>query len=80
MPKPQGTLTALIHFRRLEEVGGGGAGICWASPSALEVMDANTLNLIGRVAHGIPADAAATLLAELDSSDGEADLRERPTA
>ena len=39
-------------------------------------MDANTLNLIGR-AHGIPADAAATLLAELDSSDGEADLRER---
>ena len=41
-------------------------------------MDANTLNLIGRAAHGIPADAAATLLAELDSNEGEGiDLREQ---
>ena len=30
-------------------------------------MDANTLNLIGRAKHGIPVDAAATLLVELDS-------------
>ncbi|HMZ56598.1 MAG TPA: FAD-binding oxidoreductase, partial [Nitrospira sp.] len=77
VPKPQGTLTALIHFRRLEEVGEAVPHLLGLRPSALEVMDANTLNLIGRVAHGIPADAAATLLAELDSSDGEADLRER---
>ncbi|MBX3342127.1 MAG: FAD-binding oxidoreductase, partial [Nitrospira sp.] len=77
VPKPQGTLTALIHFRRLEEVGEAVPHLLSLRPSALEVMDANTLNLIGRAAHGIPAEAAATLLAELDSSDGEAGLRDR---
>ncbi len=77
VPKPQGTLTALIHFRRLEEVGEAVPHLLSLRPSALEVMDANTLNLIGRSAHGIPADAAATLLAELDSTEGEADLRDR---
>ncbi len=77
VPKPQGTLTALIHFCRLEEVGEAVPHLLSLLPSALEVMDANTLNLIGRAAHGIPADAAATLLAELDSGDGESDLRER---
>ncbi|WHZ21397.1 MAG: FAD-binding oxidoreductase [Nitrospira sp.] len=77
VPKPQGTLTALIHFRRLEEVGEAVPHLLSLKPSALEVMDANTLNLIGRAAHGIPADAAATLLAELDSHEGEADLHER---
>ncbi|MCC6967801.1 MAG: FAD-binding oxidoreductase [Nitrospira sp.] len=75
--KPQGTLTALIHFRRLEEVGEAVPHLLSLRPSALEVMDANTLNLIGRAAHGIPADSAATLLAELDGSDGETDLRDR---
>lgn len=75
--KPQGTLTALIHFRRLEDVGDAVPQLLSLRPSALEVMDANTLNLIGRAAHGIPLDAAATLLAELDSYEGEADLRER---
>ena len=29
-------------------------------------MDGNTLNLIGRAQHGIPADASATLIAEFD--------------
>lgn len=77
VPKPQGTLTALIHFRRLEDVGDAVPQLLSLRPSALEVMDVNTLNLIGRAAHGIPADAAATLLAELDSQQGEADLRER---
>ena len=38
-------------------------------------MDANTLNLIGRAKHGIPADAAATLLVELDADGAETDLR-----
>ncbi len=77
VPKPQGTLTALIHFRRLEDVGDAVPHLLSLRPSALEVMDANTLNLIGRSAHGIPGDAAATLLAELDSHEGDSDLRER---
>jgi FAD/FMN-containing dehydrogenase/Fe-S oxidoreductase len=75
--KPQSTLTALIHFRHLEDVGEAVPQLLGLSPSALEVMDANTLDLIGRRAHGIPEEAAATLLAEVDA-DGEAtDLKEQ---
>lgn len=75
--KPKATLTALLHFRSLEEVGEAVPRLLTLQPSALEVMDANTLNLIGRGKHGIPADAAATLLIELDADSPEIDLRER---
>ncbi|NGZ09543.1 MAG: FAD-binding oxidoreductase [Nitrospira sp. LK70] len=78
--KPKATLTALIHFRSLEEVGEAVPQLLTLQPSALEVMDANTLNLIGRGKHGIPADAAATLLVELDADSLEVDLRERAEA
>jgi Fe-S oxidoreductase len=76
-PRPKGTLTALIHFKRLEEVGEAVPHLLGLHPSALEVMDANTLNLIGRAKHGIPADAAATLLAELDTEVDLDELRTR---
>ncbi|SLM48905.1 putative FAD/FMN-containing dehydrogenase, glycolate oxidase, fused subunits GlcD and GlcF [Nitrospira japonica] len=75
--KPRATLTALIHFKRLEDVGDAVPKLLELGPSALEVMDANTLDLIGRSKHGIPPDAAATLLAELDARDDAADLRDR---
>lgn len=75
--KPKATLTALIHFRHLEEVGDAVPRLLELGPSALEVMDANTLNLIGRTQHGIPADAAATLLVELDADSLDVDLHER---
>ncbi len=78
--KPKATLTALIHFQSLEEVGEAVPQLLTLQPSALEVMDANTLNLIGRGKHGIPADAAATLLVELDADSLEVDLRERAEA
>ena len=74
--KPRATLTALIHFKRLEDVGDAVPRLLALTPSALEVMDANTLDLIGRGTHGIPAAAAATLLAELDAESGAVDLRE----
>jgi len=73
--KPRATLTALIHFKRLEDVGEAVPKLLEFGPSALEVMDANTLDLIGRAKHGIPADAAATLLAELEGDRPEVDLR-----
>ncbi len=73
--QPRSTLTALIHFHRLEDVGEAVPKLLELSPSALEVMDANTLNLIGRAKHGIPADAAATLLVELDADAIETDLK-----
>lgn len=78
--KPSSTLTALIHFTQLEEVGDAVPQLLTLRPSALEVMDANTLNLIGRSAHGIPEDAAATLLLELDADSRDVDLHEQAEA
>mgnify|MGYP001560897258 FL=1 len=78
--RPTSTLTALLHFKNLEEVGHAVPQILTLQPSALEVMDANTLNLIGRAKHGIPADAAATLLLELDADSTEIDLQEQADA
>ncbi|HET6675505.1 MAG TPA: FAD-linked oxidase C-terminal domain-containing protein, partial [Nitrospiraceae bacterium] len=75
--RPTATLTALIHFRTLEEVGEAVPHLLTLGPSALEVMDANTLNLIGRSKHGIPMDAAATLLVELDTEYKETELSEK---
>jgi FAD/FMN-containing dehydrogenase/Fe-S oxidoreductase len=75
--KPKATVTALMHFLRLEDVGEAVPKLLELKPSALEVMDANTLNLIGRSKHDIPPDAAATLLAELDSDNGLDDLRDQ---
>lgn len=67
--RPKATTTALIHFRSLDEVGDAVFKLLPLSPSALEIMDGNTLNLIGRERHGIPADAEATLIAEFDETD-----------
>src|SRR5256885_15970664 len=64
--KPTATATALIHFRHLEEVGQAVFDLLPLTPMALEVLDANTLDLIGRAAHSVPADAAAMLVAEGD--------------
>jgi|CXWL01.1.fsa_nt_gi FAD/FMN-containing dehydrogenase/Fe-S oxidoreductase len=72
MPCPSATTTALIHCRNLDDVGDMVNQLLSLNPSALEVMDGNTLNLIGRSRFGIPGDAAATLLAEFDhESTGE---------
>jgi FAD/FMN-containing dehydrogenase/Fe-S oxidoreductase len=73
--KPKATVTALMHFLRLEDVGEAVPKLLELKPSALEVMGANTLDLIGRSQYGIPPDTAATLLAELDSDNGLDDLR-----
>ncbi len=66
VPRPSRTVTGLLHFQRLEDVGEAVVELLGLQPSALEIMDANTLDLIGRSRHGIPADAAATLLVEFD--------------
>ncbi len=75
--RPRATVAALIHFRRLEEVGEAVPLLLTLTPSALEIMDAHTLDLIGRSRHGIPQDAAATLLMELDEEAGLPPLAER---
>ncbi len=75
-PKPKAVTTALIHFRHLEGVGDAVPALLALTPSALEVMDTHTLDLIGRESHGIPTGAAATLLAEFDDPEGGAAGRE----
>ncbi|MGQ0810234.1 MAG: FAD-binding and (Fe-S)-binding domain-containing protein [Nitrospiraceae bacterium] len=74
--QPVASLTALIHFKQLEEVGDAVPELLRLAPSALEIMDANTLDLIGRSRHGIPPDAAATLLIELDAEGPDIDLKD----
>jgi len=64
--RPQASATALLHFLHLDEVGEAVPQLLALAPSALEVMDRNTLDLIGRDRHGIPREAAATLLVEFD--------------
>lgn len=68
--RPRASATALLHFQQLEEVGEAVPQLLALAPSALEVMDRNTLDLIGRDRHGIPRDAAATLLVEFDDTGG----------
>ncbi len=77
--RPRSTVTGMIHFRHLEEMGEAVHHLLRLDPLALEVMDANTLDLIGRSRHRIPDDAAATLLIEFDQAGdhgGVAQLRE----
>lgn len=71
--RPAEGVTLLLHVRRLEDVGEAVVHLLRLKPSALEIMDSNTLDLIGRDRHGIPADAAATLLTEFDE-DAESDM------
>jgi FAD/FMN-containing dehydrogenase/Fe-S oxidoreductase len=74
--RPDATVTGLIHFRHLEGMGEAVPHLLELEPNALEVMDGNTLDLIGRDRHGIPLDAAATLLIEFNEGEGT-DRRER---
>ena len=66
---PKASATLLIHFQHLEAVGDAVVDLLALAPSALEVMDGNTLDLIGRDQFKIPADTAALLLVELDGGD-----------
>ncbi len=74
--RPRATVTGLIHFQNLEGMGEAVPHLLELEPNALEVMDGNTLDLIGRSAYGIPQNAAATLLIEFDESE-ESNRRER---
>jgi FAD/FMN-containing dehydrogenase/Fe-S oxidoreductase len=64
--RPARTATALVYFDRLEEVGDAVNALLPSHPSAMELMDANSLNLVGRARFRIPPDAAAMLLIEFD--------------
>jgi FAD/FMN-containing dehydrogenase/Fe-S oxidoreductase len=64
--RPDETGTALLYFKSLSEMSDAVNDLLTLSPSALEMMDRNTLNLVGRDRHGIPSEAEAMLLVEFD--------------
>ncbi|MFO0773384.1 MAG: FAD-binding and (Fe-S)-binding domain-containing protein [Nitrospiraceae bacterium] len=77
VPRPSATVAALLHFRFLDDVGEAVPQLLTLAPSALEIMDGHTLDLIGRARYGIPSEAAATLLIELDEERTGPPLAER---
>ncbi|MEO5657802.1 MAG: FAD-binding and (Fe-S)-binding domain-containing protein [Nitrospiria bacterium] len=66
IPVPESTATALFFFSRLAEVTRAVTALRPLAPSALELIDGHTLDLIGRARFGIPDGTAAVLLAEFD--------------
>jgi FAD/FMN-containing dehydrogenase/Fe-S oxidoreductase len=74
--RPHSVATGLIHFKRLEEIGPAVNLLLAQHPCALEVMDANTLDMIGRERFGIPPDAQAVLLVEFDQGDVRHEMTE----
>ena len=66
VPRPPRTATVLVFFRRLADIGPAVGKILSLRPSALEMLDGNTLDLIGRERFDIPADARTMLLVDLD--------------
>ncbi|MFZ5876425.1 MAG: FAD-binding and (Fe-S)-binding domain-containing protein, partial [Nitrospirota bacterium] len=66
VPLPRETATGLFFFARLAEVTQAVAALRPLGPSALELIDGHTLDLIGRARFGVPDSAAAVLLVEFD--------------
>ncbi len=67
-PRPTEVAVAIIYLDKVNEIASVVKFILKLYPSALEMMDANTLNLIGRQKFHVPEDAEAMLLVEFDQS------------
>ena len=76
LPLPARRVTILAYFLNLSNLGEAVGEILTLAPSALEMMDRATLDLIGRSRFGIPETADSLLLIEYDHEPQE-DLVER---
>lgn len=68
LPCPQERLTIRLFFDSLVEAGRAVAQVAELGPSALEIVDGATLDLIGRERFDIPAKPAALLIVEFDDN------------
>ncbi len=68
VPRPTAIATGLIYFNRLSDIGPAVNDILPLSPSALEMMDRNSLVLVSRQGIAIPKEAHAMLLVEFDDA------------
>ncbi len=66
VPLPRESATGLFFFDELAEVTRAVSALRPLGPSALELIDGHTLDLIGRSRFGIPERAAAVLIVEFD--------------
>ena len=71
LPLPRRRVTLLSYFLTLSDLGSAVGRILSLGPSALEMMDRATLDLIGRDRFGIPREADSLLLIEFDSEPQE---------
>jgi FAD/FMN-containing dehydrogenase/Fe-S oxidoreductase len=67
LPSPKSKLTSLILFENLNEVADATIDFLNLSPSGLELIDGNTLDLIGREQFNLPLSAEAMLIVEFDN-------------
>ncbi|MEW6684102.1 MAG: FAD-binding and (Fe-S)-binding domain-containing protein [Nitrospirota bacterium] len=68
VPLPQETAAGLFFFDQLTEVTRAVSALRPLGPSALELIDGHTLDLIGRSRFSIPERAAAVLIVEFDEA------------
>ena len=68
VPLPEATATGLFFFTRLADVAQAVTALRALRPSALELIDGHTLDLIGRARFDISEKTAAVLLVEFDES------------
>lgn len=66
LPVPGPVLSYRLFFDSLEKAGQAVKPLLDTGPSALEIVDGATLNLIGRDTHALPREAEAMLLLEYD--------------
>lgn len=72
IPAPLGTATCLLFLDRLEDMGPLVQDLLPLRPSAIEGIDGDSLDVLGRGAHGIPARSRALVLVEFDEGDLDA--------
>lgn len=71
IPLPPRTVTLLLFLDAFVDLAALVSDLLPLGPSALEGIDGDSLDVLGREAHGIPPDARAMLLVEFDEGDLE---------
>jgi len=73
VPTPKKKVTALIYLNRLNDAGDVTKKLITLKPSAIEILDTNALDVVGRAQYNVPKKAEAMLLLEFN----EGDLKEK---
>jgi Fe-S oxidoreductase len=69
VPVPKKKVTALIYLERLNDAGDVTKKLVPLEPSAIEILDTNALDVVGRDKYDVPEYAEAMLLLEFNEGD-----------